>query len=241
MRKLIFLLAVLSLSVLTSCDKEDCIRGEGSVISETLYAPDFEGIRVNGSLDVFIEHGETQEVIAIGHPNIIDRVRLDEIGDILIIELESDCYRDYELAIYITTPNLERVELDGSGMVDIGPMENETDLSLELNGSGDIQFQSFTGVSNLIVEIDGSGTVRGFDDFPDLVNLDIDIEGSGDYRGFDVITENCIVDISGSGDCRVHVLENLDVTINGSGDVFYRGFPNISSTINGSGDIINAN
>ncbi len=241
MRILSFLLAIYSFILLSSCDKNDCIPGEGPVISETLFAPDFDGVRVNGNLDVFIEHGDTQEVTAIGHPNIIDRLRLDEVGDILIIELENDCYRDYELAIYITTPNIERVELDGSGMVDIAPMENETDLSLELNGSGDIQFQSFTGVVNLSVEIDGSGTVRGFDAFPDLVNLDIDIEGSGDYRGFDVITENCIVDISGSGDCRVHVLENLDVTINGSGDVFYRGYPNINSTINGSGDIIDAN
>jgi hypothetical protein len=211
------------------------------VRSEVLFAPAFDGIRAKGSFNVFIEHGENQEVRAVGHPNIINRLQLDLVGDILNIDLESDCYRDFELAIYITTPSIETVLLDGSGDIDISTMENDSNLNLEINGSGSIDFNEFTGVTNLNVSIDGSGTIRGFADFPDLTNLHVDIEGSGDYRGFDVITENCVVHIEGSGDCRVHVTENLDVNIAGSGNVYYKGNPVITTDISGSGDIINSN
>lgn len=227
--------------ILSSCAKEDCVEGTGPVGTEVLYTASFEGIRSEASIDIFIENGDTQEVRAVGHANIIDRLQLDVMGDILHIDLQSDCYRDYELALYITTPNIEKVYLDGSGSIDIDPMENESDLLIDIQGSGQVTMDAISGVQNLDVRIDGSGTVRAFDDFPDLVNLNIDIEGSGDYRGFDLITENCEVSIDGSGDCRVHVTENLDVNIQGSGDVYYRGTPNISSNISGSGDLVNAN
>ncbi|NND95229.1 MAG: DUF2807 domain-containing protein [Flavobacteriales bacterium] len=235
------LTVLIVIATLSSCDKEDCIEGNGPVVAQELYAPDFDAVKAEGSLDIFIEDGDEQVVEAVGHSNIIDYLLVDEIGGTLHIELENDCYRDYELAIYISTPSIERVELDGSGNIDIAPMEMDNDLELEIDGSGDIDFNSLEGVQNLQVEIDGSGTVRGHDSWDDLINLEIDIEGSGDYRGFDVMTENCEISISGSGDCRVFVTDNLDIIINGSGDVYYKGNPNIFSSISGSGDVIDAN
>ncbi len=236
-----FLALALIVISLSSCHKHDCIEGRGSIGSEVLFAPAFDGIRAKGSFNVFIEHGAEQEVRAVGHQNIIDRLQLDLVGDILNIDLQSDCYRDYELAIYITTPSIEKVFLDGSGDIDISPMDNESDLFLEINGSGRIDFDEFAGVNNLDVRIDGSGTVTGFADFPDLIDLNIDIEGSGDYRGFDVITESCEIQISGSGNCQVHVTENLDVVIEGSGSVYYKGDPLITADITGSGEIVDSN
>jgi hypothetical protein len=234
---LLFALLVL----LVSCDKDDCIKGSGSVVSESLFAPSFDAIKVKGSMDVFIEDGPDQEVVAVGHPNIIDHLIIDEIGGTLIIDLENDCYRDYELAIYITTPFIERIELDGSGDIEIDSFEMDNDLELEIEGSGNIDFNGLAGVDNLEVQIEGSGTVRGHSSWAELTNLYISIEGSGDYRGFDVLTENCDIDITGSGDCRVFVSENLNVDISGSGNVYYKGNPVITSSIQGSGSVIDSN
>lgn len=232
---------IIILSILTGCRK-DCIEGEGPIISENLFAPYFDEVELRGSFDVFIEQDDDFEVRAVGHRNIVDRVQLDETDDRLSIGLESDCFRDFDLTIYISMPEIRGVHLEGSGDIRLDDfIENDGPLSLEIDGSGDIRLESVEGTEFVRVDIDGSGDVRGSEDFPELIDLEVDIDGSGDYYGFDIIAEHAWVEIDGSGDCRLHVTETLDVEIDGSGDVFFRGNPVIISDISGSGDIIDAN
>ena len=242
MKQSIVFITLLFIIGTSSCKKDHlCIDGSGNVTTENIYAPDFNGVKVKGSMEVRIQEGETQSVVAIGHPNIIDKLQLDVVNGILKIDLENDCYGDYELAIQITTPTIEKIMLSGSGGIDVWSMANDSDLRVDLSGSGSITLNEMTGVQNLEVLIDGSGTIRGHQDFPDLINLTVEIDGSGDFKGFDIVTDNCSIDISGSGDCRVHVEENLEVDIHGSGNVHYIGYPTIDLEISGSGNLIDAN
>lgn len=228
-------------SILTGCTK-DCIEGEGPIISENLFASYFDEVELRGSFDVFIEQDDDFEVRAVGHRNIVERVQLDESDNKLSIGLESDCYRDFDLTIYISMPEVRGVHLEGSGDIRLDDfIENDGPLVLEIDGSGDIHLESVEGTELLQVDIDGSGDIRATENFPDLVYLEVETDGSGDYYGFDIIAQHAWVEIDGSGDCRLHVIETLDVEIDGSGDVYYRGDPVITSEIQGSGDIIDAN
>jgi len=230
------------LMIMSSCNRDkNCVEGQGSIQSEILYTGSFTGVKAKGSMDIRIEEGDEFEVRAIGHPNIIDRLMTDVDDDILEIDLQNDCYKDYELGIEITMPMVEKLILDGSGSINVLAMENESDLTVELKGSGDIDLHSMEGTMNLDVSIDGSGQVDAHGPFSSLLNLDVEIAGSGDYKGFGVAAQNCLVTIDGSGDCRLTAIENLDVLIQGSGDVHYKGNPDIDFTSSGSGSLINAN
>ena len=48
---------------------------------------------------------------------------------------------------------------------------------------------------------------------------EIKISGVGELDAYDLITENAILDISGAGDCKIHVLEELTVDISEADDV----------------------
>ncbi len=244
MRYLVFsvLILVFGLFTLTSCDHDDnCISGQGNIETRTLNVEEFTGINLLGATNVTITQGVTQEVVVTGHPNIIDRLETDVVNDIWEMELRRGCYNHYELEVFITVPDMKNIIITGSGNVDVNPFTNQGNLELAIIGSGNIFLDAFSGTQDLSVSIVGSGNVLCTEDLVDLQNLTISIVGSGNFEGFAISVDVCTINIEGSGDCLVHVLDLLNVTIDGSGNVRYKGTPTINADIRGSGDIINAN
>ena len=68
--------------------------------------------------------------------------------------------------------------------------------------------------------------------------LTIHISGSGDIDTENLQAEKVNIIISGSGDCRVHVIDQLVAKTSGSGDIYYKGTPKmLDSRASGSGSI----
>jgi hypothetical protein len=235
--------AIILLSfLLTSCDKDELCKGGNNVIeTNTLSVPSFRGIDFKIAGNVNISQGNTQEVSVTGDANIIENIDTDISGGVWDIDFGSDCFDHYDLTVNITTPNIEELVLSGSGNITLNNFTGQGDLSLEISGSGKINLDEFVGCEDLSIKINGSGTIHTNSEFPDLKNIDIRISGSGDYEGFPISTDECNINISGSGNCEVFVRERLDVKISGSGNVFYKGSPTVSTDISSSGSVIDAN
>lgn len=86
----------------------------------------------------------------------------------------------------------------------------------------------------------GSGNVSVTDPMA-TDQMEINILGSGNFSGFLLSTQDCQVDIVGSGDCEITVGSSLDVSIDGSGSVYYKGSPLIKDHISGSGRVVDSN
>lgn len=237
-RVLIFALLV----SITSCyiDRDEdffgCERGNGSIVTETLFLEDFSSIKLDISADVCIAQGEVQSVVVEGEQNIINELNLNVRGEEWEIEFD-DCVRNHDgLKFFITLPFIDQLRISGSGLI-----FSNTDLQMEriklrISGSGDIDVG--LDVEEVHSKISGSGTIK----MEGIANFsDIEITGSGDVRAFDLLTEDTDVKIRGSGNVEVLVEDRLDVKITGSGDVFYRGNPRVSANISGSGSVIDAN
>jgi len=67
--------------------------------------------------------------------------------------------------------------------------------------------------------------------------LDIHITGTGNVSAFDMEVNDCIIRISGAGNCEVNVAESLDVIISGVGNVLYMGDPAVTSEVSGVGNV----
>jgi len=240
--KVSFLAILVASLFLSACSKEDtCINGQGAVITRTLSVASFTGIDLAGASNITISQGPTQIVKAIGQANIIDRVKTEVSNNYWSISLIDGCYDNYELSFEITVPNINEIDLSGSGNIIVNNFSNQGDLSIDIEGSGNITLNTFDGAENLSVDISGSGKIEGNADFSDLKTLAINISGSGDYTGFPIQTDECEINIPGSGNCSVYVRDVLVVNISGSGNVLYKGNPAITSNITGSGSIIDAN
>ncbi|MBT7993840.1 MAG: DUF2807 domain-containing protein, partial [Bacteroidetes bacterium] len=55
------------------------------------------------------------------------------------------------------------------------------------------------------------------------------------------ISENCWIDISGTGSYHVYCEEELDIDISGAAKVYYRGFPAINQRVSGVGRVVDDN
>ncbi len=244
--------------VFTGCVKQIFwINGEGNIVDKTLELSEFKSISNSACIDVYISQGDTQEVIASGHENIINRLKTNVIGDKWNIELLPGNYRNFELTLYITVTDLSSVKINGSGDIEINGFNDVEDLILQICGSGNIYVTDTIFADNVEVNIDGSGNIEltTVTEWTDAningsgsIEIDgtsteeaIKINGSGDYKAFDLICSEADIDIMGSGDVEVNVADFLDIHIMGSGNVYYIGYPRMNLKVDGSGSVISWN
>lgn len=243
MKKQHLILVALFLSIFTipACDFDDdgpfwdCEKGEGPEVEVVLDMPEFQGVRLNSSVDVFITQGPNFKVVAKGEENIIDLLELDVQNGVWEIEFDR-CVKNFDLKIFITMPTISSISNAASGNIRGENFFNVQDIVLRVSGSGDLDL----GV--VAQEIDGK--ISGSGDMlleGETQNLDFSISGSGDLRAFNLTSQKADINLSGSGDASIRVLEVLDAKISGSGNIYLKGNPVINLNRTGSGKLIDAN
>ena len=242
LQKLFTVVAMITILAFSSCEtfnfEYEFIKGEGPIVEKELFLSDFSQINLTSSFDVVVSQGNTQSVYAVGHENIIDRVRTNVNNDQWNISLENGSYSNFQLTIYITVPEIEQVRVAGSGSIEIEDFYQINDLTLEIMGSGNIIMNGIEMSDNLFVNIQGSGSVYANKSVTCFKSSSIKIGGSGDFKGLMVKSEVCDVTINGSGKCYVQADEELNANIFGSGNLYYKGDPRIYMKGSGSGRLI---
>jgi len=241
-----------------SCDKIDRIEGMGPIVETIIEVDDFKGIESEIAATIHLTQGDEIELMAKGHQNIIDRLRTRVNNDRLNIDLENGSYKDFELTLYITIPDLNflkvdgagsfkasafevekmRCEIDGTGSIDFeSTLALTGDFRMDIDGSGDTYIQNLQA-NDVKVNVDGAGdiTLRGV-----AKNLEVHIDGLGDVQAFVLECKTAEVYVNGLGKTEVMATEALEVDIDGIGNVYYKGEPTINKSIDGLGKLINAN
>lgn len=219
----------------------NCTKGEGVITTKTLSIATFNGVDLGFASNVTINQGPSQKVEATGHPNIIDLVTTSVSNGIWFIGLSGTCQKEYELSIEITVPDISQLTLSGSGDLVANNFSNQSGLNVNLKGSGDITLNEFEGITNLDINLGGSGNLLGNNDILSLTTLNLINSGSGNYSGFKISSDDCTVNLSGSGNCELTARNTLNATIGGSGNIHYKGMPTITQNISGSGVLTDAN
>lgn len=145
------------------------------------------------------------------------------------------------------------IEVTGSGNSNI-----KTDAEfckVEHSGSGNISLKDDNVKSNVKFEHTGSGNadvdVKGVNfDFSNsgsgkgkisgtAANFKLENNGSGDIKGDSFVTDNCSVEMSGSGNAEFTCNKEAIIELNGSGDLKLKGDYMINKIeMNGSGKLI---
>ncbi len=232
-RYTIIALAVIIALVLNSCERFNCIEGNNIFASEERPTGYFSGIELDGYFDVYVNYDTIPGIKVEGDENLLHYITTYVKGNTL--EIGSNSRRCLEsghpIVITVNTPELYYLNLDGSGFINCGYFNTQS-LDIELDGSGIIYAD--VDCDELKAQIDGSGEIRLYGS---CLTSYLRIDGSGRIRAFDFESEECYVDIYGSGDVYVFVWDILDVYIEGSGIVYYEGNPVVRQRIEGSGDV----
>ena len=220
---------VVAVSVLTvSCVHRTRVftNKDSKAKSEVRNLRGFEKIEINGSPTVYYTQADSFSVKVTGSSESVEAMITEVDHGTLIIRnrgkvgifnvVLSD---DDQAAVYVNSPDLISVCLNGSGDF-IGNYQVDTDnLDIVLRGSGDIRFE------NIICD-----------------KCQIDLVGSGDIGISRIEAKDLSAVLVGSGDIRLHErnVQSTDLRLKGSGDIdadFDHGCKEVNCELHGSGDI----
>lgn len=201
---------------------------------ETRDLKPFSGIGIAISADVFYTPGNSHEIKIEGNPrDVKDLISKVENG---YLKLKYDDWRTKrsKLTIYITSKELDKVGLSGSGDFKSGKAVSSEEMTIAISGSGTVLF-TMLEAEEVDVKISGSGDAiieKG-----SAEELNVKISGSGKVIAEHFKTSEFSAGISGSGSVRITVEDELETRISGSGNVYYHGNPSVNSTSSGSGKV----
>jgi len=216
------------------------IQGSGVIISKNYNVKDFNKLQLKIPAQVYLtqgSYGSAPNVTIVGDDNILDMVNASVEDGTLVLRYAPDYrfwnfWNDNGLKVYITTPNINSIQVDGAGSIKSSSPIVTDNMKILISGAGDVDMNIVA--SNLDTDISGFGNLR----LNGTANeYHVTISGAGDIEAYDLSTKNTTIQVSGSGDAHVNVSGNLDVSISGAGDVKYLGNPQVVEHISGAGSI----
>jgi len=220
MNKTILTVAVSSIFALTGClDKSHTLKGEGNTITDQRVVSSFREIETDGSVNVdcyYVEKGE-ERVVVTGYQNLVAAFETKTTNRKLSLKFKDRYWniKNNNLEVRVYCSELSRVDLNGSGDIEIHDDFRSDNFEASINGSGVITIQK--------------GNFK---------DLKLKVNGSGEIHGKNANAENASSEISGSGYISTWVTNHLHARITGSGTIDYWGSPvTVDTKVDGSGDI----
>jgi hypothetical protein len=202
----------------------------------------FKEISLRIDATIQLQQGSVQNVKIEAKPSTLGEILTEVKDNKLIIRYPNKNYlwktfQPGDITIYITIPEIDELNISGSGNIVAEEAIIAEEIELSISGSGNIQLADLSA-KEVEAIISGSGDIELAGKNPSR-DLSVTISGSGDFKGLDFKANDVSIKISGSGNVGVEATENLYVRTAGSGDVTYRGQPLIDQSVAGSGSVKN--
>jgi len=258
MKKLfsLFLLSTFLLSCNDSSNSSfgfgSAVDGEGQVVRKTIDLDDFHSIVLQSSVNVYLKHSDQQKVEVEGQENIIALLNKEVNNGKWYVNFSKSVRNLKTFKVYISLPAIELLKVSGSGNIKgTSAFKGLNNLELTVDGSGDISLEADAievecrvagsgdmdlalNANKIVASIAGSGNIEmegSSNSFEGRIN------GSGDLECADLQVKTAKLQLTGSGNCSIAVIDEIQADLTGSGDVYYRGTPNVKANTTGSGEV----
>lgn len=240
----VMMVLAITMTSCVSCWKEQTLLSV-DFTTEQRQLKGFEEIEINGSPTIYYAQTDSFSVKVKGPGEYVENILTEVDGKTLVIRnkgklgmLNIQLGDDDELAVYVTSPDLTGIRLNGSGDF-ISKQRIDTDkMDILLRGSGDIDVKDII-CDRCEVELIGSGDIDL--DRIDTKDLSASLVGSGDIELHLWNTADTRLALKGSGDIDATFHENCDAVtceLRGSGDITLKGeVKRFSKEQSGSGDV----
>lgn len=215
-------------SCVTKCDGLSFPPGE--LTTEVRPLTGFETIMISGSPSVYYTQADSFSVVVKGPEHVVADILTDVNDKQLVVRnrgkigvLNFSRFDDEEVGVYVTSPDLTSIQLNGSGDFEAKQRVDTDNMTIVLRGSGDIDFKDII-CDHCTTELVGSGDIEigRLDSHTSTVSL----IGSGDIKLKQWNVRETEVTLRGSGDIALDFVEGCrtaDCQLTGSGDITLRG------------------
>ncbi|XOV91361.1 MAG: head GIN domain-containing protein [Bacteroidota bacterium] len=217
--KNLLIISLISLTLLTSCNDNDCVIGSGTLNDYPLTVNSFDKVSLAGSMDLFITQGSEQTLLIQAEPEIFGIMETKVKNNELIIDFENhSCINSMVgVKVYITVPDIEQISIAGTS-------------NITSDGDLDLDQLTFDVAGSAHVGITGSANTQSFN-----------VSGEVIVRNLAFQTKNTFINISGSGDLEIDCTDMMDINLSGAATIKYTGQPTIKQKVSGSLDLVDVN
>ena len=208
-----------------------------AVSDNTVSIGEFTALHLEGPFDIYFTQGPVADARIESDADYSDKIQFLKSDNTLVIKTKDDKnwnWRGRTCKIYLTTPALDEVEINGSGdfystnQINIGKT-----LDLSIAGSGDINAEVQTPKVKANIAGSGDMDLKG-----NAEKIELSIAGTGDFSSAALIANEAKVDIAGTGDATIFAHDLVDASVSGTGDVLYLGNPqHVSASVSGTGSV----
>jgi len=230
MKKLSIISLIGIMGIFSSCivvvDDFPHKKGNGDIRSTEKRISSFERINIKGSAEVYFRYSPEYKTVVTVDSNLVDYTEIYSSGNTLNIKTKNGSFSFTRYSVDVYCPSLTGVTVSGSGSFTGNDTIYTSTFDSNVSGSGKIEGRIECD-RNFIAKISGSGKIEvlGKADYSN-----IDISGSGTFDGEHFRVNDADVDISGSGNAKVYVIDHLKAKISGSGVIDCWGNPSISGS-----------
>ncbi len=238
------LLAIVSVVLLNACTFTSTnAKGDGNA-DERRELKGFEKIVVQGSMDVKYKQGDKCSVLVKARKSDLQSVVTRVEGNKLVVSMQGTNkvlnfgWTDGDdVTVYVTSPDLIGVEVNGSGDFKCKQHLDSDNLEVSLNGSGDIDLYDVI-CDRIKVSVVGSGEVK----INKIISQrsDVSLVGSGEVKMNQEQVKMTLLELKGSGDIKLNCQDcgMVESRLFGSGDITLTGHVAAHKSVKrGSGDL----
>ena len=199
----------------------------------------FTRLRVEGPVTLKIEVGGSPAGYAEGDRDAIDRIRVDNAGDQLLVSVDRSNWTGEQQhgvgkgVLHISTPSIEALSVIGAGDVTIDRVPGSR-FTLVLTGAGRADVSGLA-VDQLVVGINGAGTARLAGH---ASQARIRSQGEGEVDGSELSAQDSDTSLIGAGTIRLRSERTARNVLKGSGTIAIDGKPACTGTSEGSGQVL---
>ncbi len=237
-KKLTYLLAVITIFSCSTEDANDCFQNAGTTIQTEIPVSDFERILVNRDVELILTDAADFSVVVETGENLLNDVEVIVIGNQLQLTDNNTCnmVRDYGTTkIYVSAPNITEIRSSTQFNVISNAVLNYPELKLISENFNEIDaftigdFRLILNSTELIVVSNNlssffiSGTVE-------TANINF-FSGIGRFEGRNLIAQKVDVYHRGSNDMIVNPIQELKGDLYGTGNLISVNTPPILEVV----------
>lgn len=233
---LVIIIAVVSISVLSSCHI-GCIKGSGNKVTENRNITRFSKIEVSGAFKINIKQDSSLALTVMADDNLMKYIRTQVNGNKLRIYTRKNFCNDSPIIINVGVGRLE--EIEGSGAVELASEGRINVQNLNLHFSGVSKIDLDLSAAEVKTKASGATEIslKG-----QAASHTVDISGVGKLHALDFVTGIYKIETSGSSKCEINVLKSLVTNTSGVSDIQYRGNPsNVEEHKSGASELKKVN
>lgn len=215
------LFILITLFFASGCEFEQKLEGSGKITTRRVVVQEFSDLDIEGVFNVYLKQDKLTRLEVLTDENLQHLVQVEQIKDVLYIKTDPDGdYSATQMDIYITTPDITYINLEGVTALYCESALELSNLQIDKNNTGNLQLNA--KLNTLTLNSSGTGEINLVGKAERTV---INNSMVGDIYAFDFYSTSMKLTHDGTGDVEIYVLEDLDVALTGIGDVYYKGNP----------------